>query len=426
MIFDRPLTREEQLRSQKALIRFNLLNGFSYMSLGETVIILFAVKIACPNALIAALGAMFYFAYLLMPLGKWMTSRVGAVRSQADFWTYRNLAGLLVASAAVWEYFGLHLAAMGAILAGAFFFYGFRAAGAVMGMPIIGEITRESDRARFLAANSSGFQLTSLAALLLVTCLTTWSQSVWVLTFVILAGSTVGIGSTYFLRQLSESTELRAAARRPLLAEIGHAWRNSHFRSQQFADIAVNMSAILLVPMSMLALKRGCGVSDTHALLFSLVQFGSATVMSRFAARIVEKLGPVLMIRICFCLRLLLIACWIFMPAPYWPALAAVPFFLCGSCGVVIGNAMTQYFLKALPTRSQVAGSMIWSIFGNAGAGLVGMAAASGLMKLAQHLAGDAQDGFLLYRIYFLLAFAFCAIVCLYPIFRLKKFGGAQ
>ena len=97
-----------------------------------------------------------------------------------------------------------------------------------------------------------------------------------------------------------------------------------------------------------------------------------------------------------------------------------------GSCGVVIGNATTQYFLKALPTRSQVAGSMIWSIFGNAGAGLVGMAAASGLMKLAQHLAGNAQDGFLLYRIYFLLALAFCAIVCLYPIFRLKKFGGAQ
>ena len=98
MILHRPLTAEEQHRSQRNYIIYNAINGFSYACLGDAILILFAVNLKCPDAIIATLGCMVYFGYTLLPLGKLMTARVGASGSQANFWICRNMAALLVAS----------------------------------------------------------------------------------------------------------------------------------------------------------------------------------------------------------------------------------------------------------------------------------------------------------------------------------------
>ena len=186
MICDGPISRAQQLKGQKLLHRFSLMNGFSYMCLGETVLILFAVKLSCSNSMIAALGAMQQFAFVMMPLGKMVTARIGAAQSQGTFWVCRNIAALLVATAALWEYLGYHQIAQGAILTGALFFYGFRAAGVVMSKPLAGNFTTENERAAFFANNTSAFYLTSIAALLLITVVLRCSDSIWVLTGIII------------------------------------------------------------------------------------------------------------------------------------------------------------------------------------------------------------------------------------------------
>ena len=142
MILKHPLSPEEKKTSQINYNLFSAVNGASYMCLGETVIILFAVKLHAPNILIAVIGAMMYLGFLLLPLGVIRTGQVGAARSQADFWVCRNIAALLVAASAflVLVYPTL---AMAVLLLGSFLFYGFRAAGVVMSQPLIGDITTE-------------------------------------------------------------------------------------------------------------------------------------------------------------------------------------------------------------------------------------------------------------------------------------------
>ena len=81
MIFNRPLTDEERRRAQINYNRYSLVNGASYVCLGETVVILFALKLHAPNVLIAVVGSMIYFGYLLLPLGVLRTGCVGAARS---------------------------------------------------------------------------------------------------------------------------------------------------------------------------------------------------------------------------------------------------------------------------------------------------------------------------------------------------------
>ena len=98
MIIDHPLSAEDRKISQKRMLIFNCINGFSYMCLGETLIILLAVKMMMPDTLITILGAMQYIGFVLLPLGVWRAGKVGAAQCQADFWVARNIAALLAAA----------------------------------------------------------------------------------------------------------------------------------------------------------------------------------------------------------------------------------------------------------------------------------------------------------------------------------------
>ena len=100
MIINRPLNDSEMRLSRRYYIIYNLINGFSYMCLGETVLLLLAVNIGCSDTIVAILGSMIFCGFLLLPLGKVMTARCGAANCQANFWVLRNLAVLLVAGAA--------------------------------------------------------------------------------------------------------------------------------------------------------------------------------------------------------------------------------------------------------------------------------------------------------------------------------------
>lgn len=423
MIYNGPLSRAQQLKGQKLLHRFSLMNGFSYMCLGETVLILFAVKLSCSNSMIAALGAMQQFAFVMMPLGKMVTARIGAAQSQGTFWVCRNIAALLVATAALWEYLGYHQIAQGAILTGALFFYGFRAAGVVMSKPLAGNFTTEKERAAFFANNTSAFYLTSIAALLLITAVLRWSDSVWVLTGIILLGSSIGITSSKFFRQMDESSVIRESARRPIWKELGHAFRNSHFRSLQYAQVGMAVAMIMMLPPSLLTLKRGCHVSDMGTLIYTLIMFAVGTVMSWYAGRIIPRVGVRKTILIGHSIRMLAPWVWIFMPEPYSPWLAVIPFLLCGVTSVVTNNAASQYFLRALPPRSQVAAAMISAVIADALSGVLGMVFAAGLMSFSEYLAGNAESGYTQYRIYFMLTFLVCAAFTFYPVLKLKRFA---
>ena len=165
MICQNPLTPEQIKLSQRNYLAFGAVNGASYMCLGETVIILFAVRLDSPNTLVAILGSMLYFGFLLLPLGKWMTSRVGAAQSQADFWFMRNIAALVVALSAPAYLYWNKLSAMILLVTGAFFFYGFRAAGVVMSQPLLGEICEPERRGRIISLHNTLFHISGLASL---------------------------------------------------------------------------------------------------------------------------------------------------------------------------------------------------------------------------------------------------------------------
>ena len=256
MIINGPLSESRMRRSQRFYALYNFFNGLSYMCLGETIIILLAVKLNCPDYVVSTLGALVYFSFILLPTGKLLAARIGAASSQAVFWALRNTAALIVASSAIWHYYGNTSGAIATLLTGAFLFYGCRAAGVVMIQPLIGNITTDSNRASILASTAALFYIASFIALIGICFVLRYSEKLSVLTGVIVTGSLFGYTSAFLLKCIDESSSLRESARQPLWPSWRKAIHNQTLMRQIYSSLVINLAVILTVPVSMLTVKR--------------------------------------------------------------------------------------------------------------------------------------------------------------------------
>lgn len=409
MICNRPLTPPEMADSQRNYLLYNGVNGASYMCLGETVLILFAVKLHAPDTVVAILGGMIFFGFLLLPLGKVMTARRGAAVTQADCWVYRNIAALIVAAAAPVSLFVSPAFAAVLLVVGAFLFYGFRAAGVVMSYPLVGEICPKDKLGAFVAKAWIYFYSSGVLALLAITVCMRFNSSVWMLFAIIIAGTLLGVTSSTYVRKIHETGTIPENARRPLLKEIPRIIRNKVIIRQLVAGMICNMSTVFLVPISMLTLKRGYAVDDSTALLYSLVQFAASIGTSVVLVKLADRFGGRKVAIAGFYGNYIIAALWLLLPFSFNPVLAILPFIFTPCCAVASSTALTQYFIRTVPPREQVTASMLIALGTGVLAGLPGMILSGTFLKIAARL-NTSAEAMMTYKYYFLF------IICLLPI----------
>ena len=387
MIIEGPFTDKLRRRSQKYFYLYNLLNGASYMCLGETIIILLALKLKCRDSVVSTIGAMLFYGYVILPLGKFLAARIGAASSQAVFWVARNFAALFVASSAFWYYCGHPTLAMTVLLSGAFLFYGFRAAGVVLMQPLVGNVTTPSERSTFLAFNSAFFYGSSLIALLAISLLLHFYDGIAPLIAIIIAGSILGFTSSYFIKNICETDELKKAASGPFISGLRDALKNRSVRQQILSGMTMNLCLSMVFPISMLTLKRGYGLSDKSALLYSIVQLLGSVLAAKYSATLTRQIGPRRMLITIYCTILCLALAWLLAPLqPHFLFIAPL-FFMIGATNMAQGNAITHYFLQTIPVREQVNATILVSTFSGFLGGLsASLIAGFTLDMLAKHL----------------------------------------
>jgi len=400
------------------------MNGLAYMCVGETIMILLSVKLGFPDYVVAILSGMLFFGFLLLPLGKTVTAMVGGAKSQAFFWVSRNIAALAVASASIWSLLGMRGVAIVFMIIGAFLFYGFRAAGVVMSQPLMGDIATEEERARVIATNGGLFYAACFVSLVVISTLLKLSDSVLVLTLIIVAGSTVGICSSRFLRKVDETRSLIESARKPVAREMAEAFRTPVLRRLLFCSFVNNLAMIMVLPVTILVLKKGYGYSDTGALLFSLVQFASSAVMSFVSGRVSEKVGPRKTMIMAYVMMLVMTSMWVGMPRGGWLVmpLCIVLFVMAGAFRITIDNSVVHYFLQTVPAERRVASSMLLNMTTGVCAGVAGMVLSGSVLYLLGrkgHAAGSGPEMLHLYRTYYAVALALLS-PCLVFLTRLE------
>lgn len=385
MILGRPLTARERHRSQNLYCAFNFVNGMSYMCLGEGVLVLFAAQLGAPNAVVSLLGAMLYVGYALLPLGVLRTARRGAAVCQADFWVARNVAALLTASAAaVW--LASPRASWAVLLVGAFFFYGCRAAGSVLFTPLLGDVSTEEEAASVIGRTTGFFNLSAVAAIATVTAVThRWHGRV-ALAAIIVAGAALGMCSSFFVRGMKETGAIRDAARAPLLLGIRKALRNRALLRLSLDWFLLNLSIILFIPISMLALKRGCGFGDSKAMVCACAEFAAGILASFACGPLCRAFGSRRVLAGSALGFVVVPFAWLLLPAtgPHALACGIALFFWLGGFYYAIYNATNAAFLEACPDkREQVAGSVAANLVAAVGAGVVGSALGAWLLTCA-------------------------------------------
>lgn len=391
MIVNGELSPELKRVSRKNYLIFSTINGFSYMCLGETMIILFAVKVEMSNFAISTLSALIYVGFVLLPLGKFLAGRIGAVRSQMTFWTIRSIFTMIIALAApVSIYIGREIAAV-MVLGSAFVFYGMRAAGVVMGQPLLGDITDAHTQNKYISDSATLYYIATMLALIMISTLLRLSDSIWMLAGVIAGGATLGIAASRFLTRVHETTRLGESARRPIWRDIRELLHNQTIRLMLGSNFSLSLATVLLSPISVLALKRGYGISDSNALYYSLGQFAASAVFSSFSPQLVRRIGPRRTAITAFVLLLLVAVMWILTPAEPSLFRLLVPFLLIGVALAFINNSMVHYFLQTVKKEKQVAASILSSVLTNTGAGLAGMVI-SGIIWKALTAAGIAAE----------------------------------
>ena len=425
MILGRPLTAAERRKSQRLYGAFNFGNGMSYMCLGENLLVLFATQLGAPNAVIALLGAMQFVGYAMLPLGVRHTARRGAATSQADFWVARNAAALLTASAAlVW--LASPPAAWGLVLLGALLFYGFRAAGCVLFTPLLGDVSTEDEAPGVIGYTTALFNVSAVATLAAITAATNRWQGRDALAAIIVIGAMLGMGSSFFLRGMCETGALRDAAREPLMRGMRDALRDNDLRRLTCAWFMLNLVSIMLVPISMLALKRGCGFGDTRALLCACAQFAGGIASSFASGPLCRHFGPRRVLVAGLLGYAAVASSWLIFPdgpvSGTTQAAGMALFFWLGAFFYLLYNATNSYFLLACPgKKAQVSGSIAVNLVAGAGAGIVGSALGAWLVSRtadwAPALGVDAFNGPLgPFRLFFLLLLPLAAagaVACL-------------
>ena len=406
MICHAPLTQAQMRRSQNNYICYSAINGVSYMCLGETVIVLLAVRMNMPDWCVSIIGSLLFFGYLMMPLGKWMTSRVGAAKTQANCWVCRNIAALVVASGVIFHHFGMDRTAMSSLLAGAFFFYAFRAAGVVMSVPLVGDISDDATRGRLFAVSNGSFYVANAVTIVILTGIMNLSDSVWLLFGIVIFGAVCGITASGFLRRIDETDALMKHAAKPLLADIRRLIRDRMIRRMIAARFTLNLLAMMAGGISMLTVKRGYGISDGQALVFVLCQYIASSAMSPVFSYLAAKIGPRRTILLTFMHSGLVILLWCIAPTKCHFIYPMLIFFVVGSSTIAAWNSVGPYFLLAIPEEKRTSASVCASFFDGALAGLCAMCIAPQLLRLGAYLA-NGEPGLARYRIYYLLTIPF-------------------
>jgi len=389
-----PLDHIARDKGRRQYRRFFTLNAFSVAVLMDSVLVLYGIKNGLTDSALAALVS---FSYLTMPfllLGKPLIARWGLTRAWSNMWILRYLSMAAVLAAPL---SGSHSGRTVIILAGAFGFSAFRSMGLINNQPILGSITDNESRGRYLSGNQINFNVVYGPSLVVVAMVTRVWESVITYQILIATGVSVGLVTARTIRTIPESASGKIMAARPLAASVRLIWRDRRIRRLVFGWAAGFTSFSLFVPFILVAIKNGYGISDSRAFLYVIVSVVGSVSSSFMNQEVSDRLGPRPLFIAYTATLVGLSVFWAYVPVRFLPVLIAASFFLAGFAKTGIIVAAQHYMLSVADDDARLPLSMLVEVVGGLAAGLAGTVFAGGML----HILGRCTAGMDVYRWYF-------------------------
>ena len=192
-------------------------------------------------------------------------------------------------------------------------------------------------------------------------------------------------------------------------------WNQKELRTFLYCRSFTRAGMILIIPISILALKKLYGVSDQIAMIFAFVQLAGGIMITYLNGIVSEETGPKPLIAIYVMLLFIISLLWIFAPLTFHWGFCFIVFFVGGICLCGLDSCLNHYYLSLIPRKDSVGISLWYTVIGGAVAGITGIFLGGGLLKLLSIFVGHSE----VFRYYYFVMFLLM-IPILYIVLRLK------
>lgn len=414
------LATPEVRQGQQLVRRFATLNGITVALLMDSMLILYAIRNGVGDSAVAVLASFIHLTMPLMLAGKSLVARYGAARTWGMGWVLRNSSALIMVLAPLVPSAAPQGLRTAVILLGGFGFAAFRAIGLVGNSPLIGEITSDDGRGRFISGNWTRATSTQMLSLVAVILILQQAEQTWVFQVVIAIGAIVGIYVGWVLTRVPESDVPRLSARKSLREVLATVLRERRMRKILYAWAGSFAAFTIVIPFAVITVKNGYGLSDYQALSLTLVTLAGGILSSLVNGVLADRVGPRPLMIIYVAVLALMAVYWALAPGAFLLLPTLLAFFLAGFSKFGLLVVTNHYFLSIARGSDRVGSAMIMRIVSGAVAGFIGAVAGGGILALLHSL---GLDGMEIYRGYFRMAAV--GLLLLVPvIFRLDRLQG--
>ncbi|MFA6814715.1 MAG: MFS transporter [Lentisphaeria bacterium] len=407
-----------QKQGRNYFLLFNRFNGVSVACLFENIFILYSLKIGLPVYLTGILAS---FTFLTMPfmfLGKQFVAKIGAAKTIYVTWIMRNTVMLIAAFAPIAAMFNAPKVVVYAmVLVPCFLFFSCRSIGMIGFRPLQGEITTKQTRGRFVSQATLNTDAFYFIAMILQIIFVMLFPTIITFQLIIIVGCLFGFIAGAVMGKVPESDTPRLSARQPIFQATKLLLKQSRFRKLLYAQSAGQAIIMLVIPISMIALKKGYQVSDGMALCFAVIQILGGITMAFVNGIVSDRTGsrPLLLLyafgMMCIC------GMWVTAPVSFSWTYMIILFFIGGCCLSGIGISFAHYFLNIAKDKDLVGGNLLLCAVAGITAGITGSVLVSMTLKTLGNY--YLKNSLSLYKTYFGLA-GIVTILLALIIIRLK------
>ncbi len=406
------LTPGQKKQAQQDYVQFTRMNALSYGSLGDSILILYAIKFGASDPMIAFLSSLIYMTMPSMLIGKRLISKVGTSRAFGISWLGRNSSAALMI---LTPFFSGQMELVWLLLTATGFFL-FRSMGTTAMTPMLGDISTKSDQGQFISQVWMNGNLFFVIVYISLAFVLGYSSSVPTFQFIIAFGSLTGIISTYFLFRIPQVQQTIDAGKELLRSTWKASIENPQIRLLYLNWALINASIALTLPFGILTLKNGYNFSDQNVLIFTIIQLAGGTAVSYLNSILLDRVGPRPMMFFYTAGMGLINILWIIAPDTPLLIHLTIIFLLNGICSSGNQTALHHYFLGSVPLKHRLNGSILVNISAGIITGILGTVIGGGLLKLLRIF---SMEGIVVYRFYFLVI-VFYQLLVLLLVYRLK------
>ena len=382
MIIEGKLSLTQKEKGKKSLLLFSFLNGIALTFVTGNVMSLYLLQLGCSTSGVAICASIAYIGSLFVFFGKKSITRFGASITLGINWIICGICIILIALIPFFFQSGHSNSKMTVILLITFLFFVFKQIGTASTQPLMGEFTNKEDQGRFSSSYFLLYNIATIIAIISLVFLINTYSPLFIFQIVIIFGGIIFIFCSRVSIGMKETqTPSRSAQTIKTKSLLATIWNNPEYRNFLILKSTARAGMIIIIPISIIALKNLYGVNDQTALVFACIQLIGGVFINYINGIISGITGPKPLIIIYILGMFTICALWVLAPNIFiWEYFLFI-FILGGICLFGLDSTLNYYYLTIIPKEDSVGISLWYTTIGGAVAGISGLLFGGGLIQ---------------------------------------------